>query len=143
VPPVTCSDDVFPTLFILAALWQNKPMPRWTRFLIAAARGLAVGLAYAWLAAPVQYIDTTPDTLHPDYKADYVLMVAEAFRTEQDTDLAARRLAFLSSDPPAEIVGTSIQTARTAGYSSSDLTLLENLQSAMLFWQPSAGGGAP
>jgi len=143
VPPVTCSDDVFPTLFILAALWQNKPMPRWTRFLIAAVIGLAVGLAYGWLAAPVQYIDTTPDTLHPDYKTDYALMVAEAFRTEQDTDLAARRLAFLSSDPPAEIVATSIQTARTAGYSSSDLTLLENLQNAMLFWQPSAGGGAP
>ena len=143
MPPVTCSDDIFPTLFILVALWQNKPMPRWTRFLIAAVVGLAVGLAYGWLAAPVQYIDTTPDTLHPDYKADYVLMVAEAFRTEQDTNLAARRLAFLSSDPPAEIVGISIQTARTAGYSSSDLTLLENLQNAMLFWQPSAGGGAP
>jgi hypothetical protein len=143
VPPVTCSDDIFPTLSILAALWQNKPMSRWTRILIAAVIGLAVGLAYGWLAAPVQFIDTTPDTLHPDYKADYVLMVAEAFRTEQDTDLAARRLAFLSSDPPAEIVATSIQTARTAGYSSADLTLLENLQNAMLFWQPSTGGGAP
>jgi hypothetical protein len=51
-------------------------MSRWTRFLIAIAVGLALGLLYGWVLSPVKYVDTTPNTLRADYQTDYVLMVA-------------------------------------------------------------------
>ncbi len=75
---------------------------------------LVSGLLYGWVIDPVDFVDLTPDTLRADYRADYILMVAEAYQSENDLDLAARRLAIFGSDPPAEIVvaGASIRNFR-------------------------------
>ncbi|HSL45503.1 MAG TPA: hypothetical protein VK897_18860, partial [Anaerolineales bacterium] len=67
-------------------------MARRIGFIIAILIGLAGGLYYGWVVNPVNYVDTTIDTLRPDYQTDYVLMVAEAYHANLDLDLAARRL---------------------------------------------------
>jgi hypothetical protein len=116
-------------------------MPRWLPALIAALLGLAMGLGYGWLVDPVEFIDTTPDTLRADYRADYVLMVAEAYQTEQDPDLAARRLAVWSSQPPAEIAAEGIELARQFSFSQADISLMQKLETALLGWQPASESG--
>jgi hypothetical protein len=114
---------------------------RWIFFLIVLALGLGLGLFYALVLSPVQYVDTTPGTLRLDYRADYTLMVAEVFRSDQNIDVAARRLALLSSQPPAEIAQQALNFAQQNGYTSDDVALLQNLTAALQVWQP--GGVVP
>ena len=92
-------------------------MPRWIQTLLLALLGLATGLIYGWNIAPVEYIDTTPDTLRTDYRADYALMVAEAYESEHNLDLAARQLALLDSDHPTEIAAQALEFAQTSNFS--------------------------
>jgi hypothetical protein len=121
VPPVTCLD-----IFM-------KPS-RWLFLLIALAAGIGLGLAYGWLVDPVEFFDLTPDTLRADYKADYVLMVAETYHAEQDAALAARRLAILGSRSPSAIASEGLAFARTNGFADSDIALLQELVTAMQAW---------
>ena len=113
-------------------------MSRWTLPLLALLIGIALGLVYGWVISPVEYVDTTPDTLRADYRADYVLMVAEAYQAEQDPDLAVRRLAVLGSQTPGEIASQALDDARQIGYSEADLVLMQKLTTAMQAWQGSA-----
>lgn len=118
-------------------------MPRWLRFLLVLVIGIVLGLVYGWVISPVQYIDTTPDTLRADYRADYVLMVAEAYRTGQNPGLAAQRLAILGSLPPGEITSQALDTARQFHYSESDIILIQKLTTAMQAYQPDTNGISP
>ena len=130
-------------LVILSRLWQNTPMPRWLPILIAAILGLTLGLVYGWVINPVQYTDITPDALRIDYRTDYVLMVAEAYRTEQDPALAARRLAILGSEAPARFAEEAYNYAKQAAYSPDDLSLIQELDVALQAWQPILGTSLP
>ncbi|MEW6241067.1 MAG: hypothetical protein ACOYZ8_01015 [Chloroflexota bacterium] len=116
-------------------------MPRWVNILLALAVGIGLGLLYGWGIDPIQYVDLTPDTLRADYRADYVLMVAEAYQSEGDAELAARRLAIFGSQPPAEIAAPALQFGRENGFSPTELTLLEDLVQSMRAYQP--GAAAP
>jgi len=118
-------------------------MPRWIPILLFFILGIALGLIYGWVIAPVQYTDITPDGLRIDYRTDYVLMVAEAYRSEQDPGLASRRLAVLGSQPPAFIVDNAYDYARQAGYEASDLTTIQELSVALETWHPVPGTSAP
>lgn len=114
-------------------------MPRWIKFLLALLLGLAAGLIYGWLVSPVELVNTTPDFLRADYRADYVLMVAEIYASVRDPEPAARSLALLSPQPPAFTAAEALAYARSAGYAPPDIDLLEALLAAMQAYQP--GGG--
>ncbi len=105
-------------------------------FLVAILIGLAVGLLYGWVINPVKYVDTTPDTLRSDYKTDYVLMVAEAYRTQPDLEQAAHRLALLGAQQPADLTRQAVQVARQGGYSAADLDAMDALSKAFQIWTP-------
>jgi hypothetical protein len=109
---------------------------RWIFFVVFLALGIGIGLYYALVISPVQYVDTTPGTLRIDYRSDYTLMVAEVYKKDQNIDLAARRLAVLGSQPPFEIVAQAIAFGQQYGYSANDLALLQNLAAALQVWQP-------
>ena len=115
------------------------------KILITLAIGIALGLVYGWIISPVEFIDTTPETLRADYRADYILMIAESYHADKDTGLAAQRLAIIGSQTPADIVKQALQTGRETGYASNDLILLEELFSAMQSYQPVSvpAGGTP
>jgi hypothetical protein len=114
-------------------------MKRWLWILLAAAAGIGFGLLYGWVIDPVDFVDLTPDTLRADFRADYILMVAEAYKAENDLDLAARRLAIFGSDPPAEIAAQALPFGPSAGFSPSEISTLEELVAALRSWQPSTG----
>jgi hypothetical protein len=118
-------------------------MGRWIRFLIAVMIGAAAGMFYGWKVNPVRYSETTPDSLRVDYKTDYVLMVAEAFRIEQDQNLAARRLALISTESPGDVVTKAIKEAKQIPYPAIDLGMMQDLGDAMLDWSPVPIKGVP
>jgi hypothetical protein len=122
-----------------SCLWHNNLMSRWILFFITVALGLGAGLYYGWRIDPVEYVDTTPETLRDDYKTDYVLMVAETYQVEKNLDLAVQRLAALGSQEPGEqrpgqqwpgeIVAAALQYAATIKppYAEADLALMRRL----------------
>ncbi len=110
---------------------------------LAAAAGIGLGLLYGWVIDPLQVVDLTPDTLRADYRADYILMVAEAYQNEKDADSAARRLAIFGADPPAQIASFALQFGPSAGFSATELSAIEDLVAALQTYQPSSGDSSP
>jgi hypothetical protein len=121
VPPVTCPDIYMKSY-------------RWIFIVLALLAGIGIGLAYGWVIDPVDFFDLTPDTLRADYKSDYVLMVAEAYRAEKDPGLAARQLAIFGTQSPSAIASSGLTYARANGFSDADITLLQELVTAMQAW---------
>jgi len=121
VPPVTCLDIYMRSY-------------RWVFITLALLTGIGLGLAYGWVIDPVDYFNITPDTLRADYKTDYVLMTAEAYRAEQDPGLAARRLAIFGSQSPSTIASEALNHARINGFSDSDIALIQELVTSMQAW---------
>ena len=111
-------------------------MPRWLFSVIAIAIGIGLGLFYGWVVSPVQFVDTTPASMRADYRADYVLMIAEAYDADRNTDQAMRRLAVFGSNSPADIAAQALQTGQTIGYSAEDISLLQELTRALQAYQP-------
>jgi len=107
---------------------------RWVLVIIALIAGVGMGLAYGWYIDPVDFFDLTPDTLSADYKADYVLMTAEAYHLEQDPGLAARRLAIFGTQSPSAIAAQGLTYARTHGFADSDTVLMQELVTALQAW---------
>lgn len=110
-------------------------------FLVMIILGVAAGLFYGWSVKPLR-AGTTPDLLRQDYRTDYILMVAEVFRVEKDTSLAALRLSQVSSQAPLRTVQEAILKAGEYQYNAADLDLLARLAQG-LAQAPSAGSEEP
>jgi len=106
-------------------------MTRWIGFILVIIIGVAIGLIYGWVINPVEYQDTTPDTLRIDYKTDYTLMVAETFHASADMELTKNRLSLLGDFPPEELVTQAVLFAEKAGYSDADIAILRSLQDVL------------
>jgi hypothetical protein len=106
----------------------------WVLILLALAAGIGLGLAYGWYIDPVDYFNLAPDTLRADYRADYVLMTAEAFHVDQDPGLAARRLAIFGTKSPSAIAAEGLNYARMNGFADSDIAQMQELVTALQAW---------
>jgi hypothetical protein len=93
--------------------------------------GLALGLIYGWVLRPVEYVDTSPDTLRQDFRVDYVLMTAQAFGGDDDLELARVRLAALGPRPALDVVVQAIEYAVAHDFSQRDLDTLNTLAVAL------------
>ena len=103
---------------------------------IAAALGIALGLVYGWVIDPIEYTDVPPNTLREDYRADYVLMVAEAYQNEIDSETAARRLAVLGGESPALVTSSTLEYAKQNAFTENEIQALQDLLTAMQTYQP-------
>ncbi len=106
------------------------------KIILAAVIGIAAGVVYGWVIDPVEFTNLTPSLLREDYRADYVLMVAEAYHGEINADVAARRLAVISSEAPAVIVTNTLDYAHLNGFNENEITNLQELLSAMQTYRP-------
>ena len=114
-----------------------------SRLLVGLALGLVIGLLYGWVIRPVEYIDTTPNTLRDDYRTDYVLMVAEAYAGDEDLDSALIRLAALGSQPPLDIVLDAIDHSIEMEQNRADLEILNQLANQLRELLPAPEIGGP
>jgi hypothetical protein len=101
------------------------------RLILGALLGGFLALIFGWLIRPVEYIDTTPDSLRIDFRTDYVLMVAESYSADQDLDLAQFRLAALGPLPPDEYATDAIDYSLEQSFSRTDLEHLNQLAIAL------------
>lgn len=60
--------------------------------------GAVLGLAYAWVWSPVEYVDTSPASLRADFKDQYRALIAAAYVANHDLARAQARLNLLD-DP--------------------------------------------
>lgn len=116
---------------------MNATYQRWLFFFLSILVGIGLGLFWGRVISPVEYVNTTPLTMRADFRTDYVLMVAETYQSDQDLQLAVRRLAFLGSQSPNELCVDALRFAQDNGYATADMLLLQNL---MLATQPLSGG---
>ncbi len=59
--------------------------------LVAGLVGLALGLLWAWVIQPVEFVDATPVYLRADLQEDYLRMTIDSFAVNGDLGLALQR----------------------------------------------------
>ena len=102
------------------------------------ALGAALGLIYGWVIEPVEFTDVTPDLLREDYRIDFVLMTAEAYQNDFDSEAAVRRLALLGSAAPESYVVSALEYANLNAFTQAEISALQTLLTAMQTYQPEA-----
>ena len=117
-------------------------MSRWIWFVFVIVTGIGLGLLYGWVLNPVQYVNTSPDSLRADYRTDVVLMVAEAYQADGDLAQAVRRLAILGDQAPALMVQQAVVYAGQAKYASADIDRLVHLSQDLQTWTPEPKKGS-
>ncbi|MEA3351767.1 MAG: hypothetical protein U9Q82_14215 [Chloroflexota bacterium] len=93
--------------------------------------GITLGLLYAWVISPTQYRDTTPVSLHPEYKDIYRAAIASSFSATGDLKRATARLALLHDDDPVGVLAAQSQRYLAEGYSYTEAQALANLSAAL------------
>lgn len=104
---------------------------RFLYFIVAILAGLAAGLIYGWEVSPARYAGASPDRLRMDYKTDIVLMTAELYQAEEDSEAAISRLAFVGDAPAVDIMEEAIGFAERNNYAPEDVQLMWQLASAV------------
>ncbi len=104
---------------------------RFIWFIIMIAAGIAIGLYYTWIVNPVKFIDATFFDLRQDYKADYVLMVAEIYNKNPNLLQTMMRIDRLLEESPEKAVENAIVNAGQLGYSETDVDMLYQLNDAI------------
>lgn len=108
---------------------------RWPIILLILGVGLALGLSIGWLL-PIRHFTTDFAGLHPDYQADYVLMVGNAYLLDGDWPVAEARLADLNEPDLINYVGELTDRYIAAGRNLSDVRSLVSLSVQLGYISP-------
>jgi len=114
---------------------------RYMWFFFSILGGLVVGMIYGWYIRPSRASNLDLNALRSDYQADYVLMVAETYRTVEEMPLATSHLLQLGKGTPIQLVQDAIITAQGLGYSQQDMQLLANLANSLQQGAPALESG--
>jgi hypothetical protein len=74
----------------------------WLAVAAGMAVGVAIGILYAWLISPVEYVDTAPSSLRPTYRQQYMALIAQAYASTGDLERAKARLNLFQLDDAAD-----------------------------------------
>jgi hypothetical protein len=86
--------------------------------------GAVLGLAYAWVVDPIEYLDTAPISLRADFKDEYRALIASAYVANGDLARAESRLALLGDGDPARVLAEQAQRAMAEGQSPQNAQAL-------------------
>jgi len=100
-------------------------------FIFAILLGAAAGLMYGWLYYPAKISAGSLHSLREDYKADYVLMVAELYATDGNLENAVDLLDRIKPADPIGAVQRGLLTAQDMGYADWEMRLIANLEIAL------------
>jgi hypothetical protein len=89
--------------------------------------GVFLGLIYAWVISPIEYVDTTPNSLRTDYQDHYRLTIALAFESTGDLARAQARLDLLGDEDSAIALAEQAQRHRGEGGTAEEAQALANL----------------
>jgi len=74
------------------------------KILTAGLAGFLLGLMWAWVIQPVQWVNATPEVLRPDLKEDYLRMSIDSFFVNRNQDLAVQHFRALGKKGPEVLV---------------------------------------
>ncbi|MBN1429372.1 MAG: hypothetical protein JXB07_13445 [Anaerolineae bacterium] len=94
--------------------------------LIGLGFGALGGAIFGWYV-PIQSTSTKIDQLHPDYKADYTVMVGAAYAVDGDWDMAQVRLGRLAEPDLAGYVVLLTEQYIAEGRNPDDIRNLARL----------------
>lgn len=77
--------------------------------------GVVIGLLYAWTVQPVQYTNTTPASLRPNFKDQYRSLIALAYLTNSDMVRAKARLELLKDEDAYQALAEQAQRTLAEG----------------------------
>jgi hypothetical protein len=86
--------------------------------------GALLGLAYAWVVDPIEYVDTSPISLRSDFKDEYRALIASAYVANGDLARAEARLALLGDGDVARVLAEQAQRSMAEGRSPQDAQAL-------------------
>lgn len=89
--------------------------------------GLALGLSFAWLIAPTQYVDTNPASLREEFKEQYRRLIAVSYAANGDLARAQARLTLLNDPTIADTLAAQAQRALATGAPSEEVRALAQL----------------
>jgi len=93
--------------------------------------GLAFGLVYAWVLAPVKYVDTSPVSMRQDFKDQFRALIAVAYLSSGNLERARVRLSLIDGENPVQAVAAQAQRAVTEGRPESEIQALGLLANAL------------
>lgn len=106
-----------------------------SQWIVLAIAGLIIGifsgLVYGWLVDPVQYVDTSPNSLRIDYQTDIVLMAATIYSQEHDIQLASERLSLFGGSDLGSLLRECLDYAERMHFSTQDITYIKLLIEAV------------
>lgn len=100
-------------------------------FVLSILLGLIAGLAYGWLIKPAGVKTTTLNSMRADYKADFVLMIAESYSVDQDLETALNLLKRVEPTQPQQAVQEALLTAEELAFSQFEIDALTRLNNAI------------
>ncbi len=103
--------------------------------LIGLGLGALGGVIFGWLV-PIQDVSAGLDQLHPDYEAEYTLMVGQAYIINGDWDQAQARLGRLGEPDPAAYVVLLTEQYIAGGRSPDDIRILARMAAQFGYTTP-------
>lgn len=92
-----------------------KRLPLRWEWIAAVLLGFGIGVAYAWLLSPVQYVEAEPKTLGAGFKDDFRAAIAAAYAANGDLERALARLELLEEDDSAQVLTAQAQRMLASG----------------------------
>ena len=80
---------------------------KWVLPLVAVIIGVAIGMVYAWVINPVQWVDGEPQQLRADLQEDYLRMAIDSHSVNRDAELALIRFQALGENGSVTLVVVS------------------------------------
>lgn len=99
--------------------------------ILALAAGFGLGLTYAWVIAPVQYVEAEPRILRDDFKDHFRSAIAAAYASNMDLERARSRLDQLGDPDPSQALVAQAQRMLATGESPEAVQNVAMLASAL------------
>jgi hypothetical protein len=109
---------------------MNEERGSWY-LLTAIILGLGLGLFYAWVINPAEFVDTPPDSLRTDYKDQYRAVIAAAYEATGDLQRAQARLFLLGEAEPAIALVAQAQRYLAGGGNPLEAQAIAQLAAAL------------
>jgi hypothetical protein len=99
--------------------------------ILVTAAGIAGGLYYTWMVAPVEQYDSAPGDLYTRDKFTYLAIIGDVYDREGDLEQARARLSELGVEPDGEVVAGLIEQYLDDGGKPEEVRNLARLAEAL------------
>ena len=93
--------------------------------------GIILGILFAWVISPVEYVDTAPESLKEEFKDQYRVLIASAYVANGDLVRAKARLELLDEADIYLVVAEQAQQMLAEGGSVEEAQSLGRLALAL------------